>query len=163
MNPVGPDADVAPVLHGVWWGRMLSVPVALLSGAVLALALWLEPVAIGHGTHMQLGLGQCSFLDYVGQPCPMCGATTSFALMAELRPIAAVVNQPFASVLFVLTVGVFGLSVSEVVVPRRRWQRLLAAIEPWETRLALGFLAMMGLSWLWKIAMMSRWFGWAEA
>lgn len=137
--------------------RLISLAITLGAGAVLATAIWLEPSQAGHGTHTQLGLNSCSFLTYSGLPCPMCGATTSFALMAALRPITAVLNQPFASLLFVMTVGAFGVSTAELVQPRRRWTRILDRIEPVEHWLAGAFLGLMGASWLWKIALMEGW------
>ena len=75
--------------------RWVSASLVLGLGVVFALAALLEPSPVGHGTHTQLGLGSCSFLVATGYPCPMCGATTSFALMAHLRPFEALINQPF--------------------------------------------------------------------
>lgn len=134
------------------FSRMSSAALLLGSGAVLGVARWLEPSPLGHGTHLQLGLGQCSFLGAVGVPCPMCGATTSFSLMAHLRPIDALITQPFAVLLFVLTVGVFALSAAEVVAPRARWSRLSRALGPWDPVVGGGFLIAMGLGWAYKIA-----------
>lgn len=133
----------------------MSAALALGTGTVLGLAMWLEPSASGHSTHTQLGLSECSFLTWTGHPCPMCGATTTFALMAHLRPLEAALNQPFAALLFVLTVWVFGISVAEVVQPRSRWTRLLDWIEPVEAWLAAAFLGFMGLSWMYKIWLMA--------
>ncbi len=134
--------------------RVVSAPLALGSGAVLALSAWLEPNPLGHSTHTALGLGQCSFLAISGYPCPMCGMTTSFALFAHLHPIDAVVNQPFSAVMFGITALVFGVSAAEVVAPRERWARLGGRLAPWEATLATGFLIAMGLGWLYKIVMM---------
>jgi len=135
--------------------RLVSVVLAAGSGTVLAIAAWLEPAAEGHGTHLQLGLGQCSFLQLTGQPCPMCGATTTFTLMAHLRPLDALVNQPFAAFLFMLTTGVFALSLSEAVDPRGRWGRVVRRLEPWEGHLATAFLGAMGAGWLYKAWIMA--------
>lgn len=130
--------------------RAVSGAVALGAGAVLALSVWLDPNPVGHGTHLQLGLGQCSFLTWTGHPCPMCGATTSFALMAALRPVEALWNQPFAAVLFLLTLAAFAVSTAEAAWPARRWSRLLTRLEPVEAWLAVAFLALMGAAWAWK-------------
>lgn len=130
--------------------RWMSVAVAVGSGAVLGLAALLEPSPAGHGTHTQLGLGSCSFLSATGVPCPMCGATTSFSLMAHLRPLDAVVNQPFATLLFLLTASVFAVALVEIVDPRDRWQRLYRWVGPREGFLALAFLVFMGLGWAYK-------------
>jgi hypothetical protein len=141
-----------PAAAATW---AVSLVLLVGTGAVLALAMWLEPNPMGHSTHRQLGLSQCSFLAVTGYPCPMCGATTTFTLMAHLRPFTALLTQPFAALLFLMTVGVFGVSAAEVIAPRRRWQRMLTAIEPIEGLLAGAFLAFMGVAWLYKIWMMS--------
>lgn len=135
--------------------RLASVVLALGTGTVLGLAAWLEPSPLGHSTHLQLGLGQCTFLTMTGYPCPMCGMTTTFALMAHFHPIRALFNQPFGVVLFVMTLGTFAVAVSEVVLPRGRWDRFLDRVAPWETILASGFLVAMGLGWIYKIVMMN--------
>lgn len=135
--------------------RLWSALLALGMGAVLVLAALLDPAPAGHGTHTQLGLGTCSFLLATGVPCPMCGATTSFTLMAHLRPLEALVNQPFASLLFMLTAGGFGVALSETIDPRDRWHRLARLAGPREATLALTFLALMTLGWAYKIWLMS--------
>lgn len=135
--------------------RLISVPLALGSGGVLAAARWVDPSPQGHGTHLQLGLRPCSVLAWTGYPCPMCGATTSFALWADLRPLDAFLNQPFAALLFVLCLALLGISTAEIVAPRRRWQRLVAWIEPYEGWAAGGFLLAMALGWGWKVLEMN--------
>ena len=132
------------------WSTVFSAGVVVGSGAVLALAALLVPAGEGHGTHTQLGLGTCTILDLTGMPCPMCGATTTFALMAHLHPLAAVLNQPFAALLFVLTTFAFAIGISELVDPRNRWYRLAAWVEPVEGWLAAGFLCLMGAGWVYK-------------
>jgi hypothetical protein len=138
-----------------WVARLLSLTLVLATGTVIAIALWLEPADQGHGTHRQLGLNGCSFLTASGYPCPMCGATTTFTLWAHLDPIRGIVNQPFASLLFLMTLGTLGLSLVELVDPRDRWRRLLSTLAPYEGRLATAFLAIMGLSWIYKIWLMA--------
>ncbi|MFT4625752.1 MAG: hypothetical protein ACI8PZ_004423 [Myxococcota bacterium] len=134
--------------------RLVSVVLALGTGAVLVTAMWLEPSPAGHGTHLQLGLNPCSFLSATGWPCPMCGATTTFTLMAHLRWVDGLVNQPFAASLFLLTVATFATSAAEVLLPRNRWGRLLARVEPVEGHVAVAFLGAMGLGWLYKAWLM---------
>jgi hypothetical protein len=80
----------------------------------------------------------------------MCGATTTFALSADGRLDEALRNQPFALLLFALTVGVFVLSLAEAMAPRRRLSRLVLWIEPWEVVGAVGFLVAMAGGWAWK-------------
>jgi len=133
--------------------RVLSGVLAVGTGAILGIARWLTPSPLGHGTHTQLGLGQCTFLTLTGYPCPMCGMTTTFALFAHFRWISAFLNQPFGTVLFAMTVGCFAISLAELVQPKDRWARLVAVLEPYESTLASLFLVGMGLGWLYKIAL----------
>lgn len=135
--------------------RAVSAFLALGTGTVLGIAAWLTPSAEGHGTHLQLGLSTCSFLQLTGQPCPMCGATTTFTLMAHLRPIDAFINQPFAAGLFLLTVAVFAVSFVEAIDPRGRWGRITDRLAPYEGLLATLFLGAMGLGWAYKAVLMA--------
>jgi hypothetical protein len=146
--------DVDRWLEKAWVVRLVSAVIAGGSGTVIGLAAWLEPAAEGHGTHLQLGLGTCSFLQLTDVPCPMCGATTTFALMAHLRVGEALINQPFAALLFLLTVAMFAVATSEVVLPRGLWGKLLRPLEPYEGWLALTFLGLMGAGWIYKTVQM---------
>ncbi len=134
--------------------RAASAAVAAGTGAIIALSAWLRPSPLGHATHLQLGLGHCSFLTLTGQPCPMCGMTTTFTHMAHLDPVSAAITQPFGVVLFVMTVAAFAVAVAEVLQPRGRWGRLLARLAPYEGRLAALFLVGLSLGWTYKIAVM---------
>src|SRR5581483_2789888 len=71
--------------------------------AVLAVAHSLHPSERGFGTHEQLGLPPCIFLQLTGIPCPSCGLTTSFAHAAHLHWLASFTTQPFGFVAFCLT------------------------------------------------------------
>lgn len=51
--------------------------------APLIVARLLSPSTIGIGTHTQLGLPACGFLQLFHVPCPACGLTTSFAHLAH--------------------------------------------------------------------------------
>ncbi len=69
-----------------WRIRLGLILILLGLGVVLTLAAWIHPYdAHGRprqrGTHQQLGLNQCSFVQLTGKPCPSCGLTTSFALL----------------------------------------------------------------------------------
>lgn len=135
--------------------RLLSLLLATGIGVVFTLSALLVPSPAGHGTHLQLGLGSCTFLTLTGMPCPMCGATTSFTLMAHLRPLDAFINQPFAASLFLMSAAAFGVAASEVFDPKERWSKILRWIEPRETLFAGLFLAAMGLGWIYKLIEMS--------
>lgn len=137
-----------------WVDRAISAAIGLPSLAVLGAARWVTPSPLGHSTHLQLGLGRCSFLAATGYPCPMCGMTTTFAHMAHLEPVQAVVTQPFGVFLFLGTAGLFAVSVAELVQPRGRWRRIAAWLAPYEAVLSILFLVAMGLGWAYKVAVM---------
>ncbi len=65
----------------------------------LLLAAWLAPSARGHGTHEQLGLAPCGFMERTGMPCPSCGMTTAVAHAADGDILAAFITQPFGALL----------------------------------------------------------------
>ena len=134
--------------------RLISGGLAIGLAAVFGLAALLEPSPVGHGTHTQLGLGGCTFLEITGQPCPMCGATTSWSLLAHFDPIGALINQPFAVLLFFIAAGTFAVAVAEVLDPRGRWGEIARWVEPREGVLAGGFLVLMGLGWAYKMTLM---------
>ena len=141
--------------YGPRFSRLASFAMASGTGAVLGVAAWLQPAAAGHGTHTQLPLlGPCSFLSLTGLPCPMCGMTTTFTLMAHLRPLDALLTQPFGIVLFAATVLLFSVGVAETLAPARRWTRLAVALGPHEGKLLGLFGAGLIAGWFYKIAVM---------
>lgn len=46
---------------------------------MLGIARWLHPDAAGRGTHRQLGLPPCTFVELFQKPCPSCGMTTAWS------------------------------------------------------------------------------------
>lgn len=134
--------------------RLASLVVGLGALGVLGIAKWLDPSASGHSTHLQLGLQPCTFLAVTGWPCPMCGATTTFALLADGHVMKGLWNQPFAAFLFVADAVVAGISLADAIWPRERWRRIGDALRPHEPRLAAAFVIAMILGWIWKIALM---------
>ena len=70
------------------WGL---VGAAVFLGLVFASAAWIDPYdADGRpmrmASHEQLGLPPCRFAQMTHKPCPSCGMTTSFALLAHGDP-----------------------------------------------------------------------------
>ncbi len=70
---------------GSWWSavRRESLLTAVGAAAILVAAGLLTPDSSGHGTHEHLFLLPCIFRWVTGLPCPFCGMTTAFALMAQ--------------------------------------------------------------------------------
>ena len=126
-----------------WVGLAVAVPCV----AVLVMAVWLRPDSRGYDTHTQLGLSACGFMQTTGLPCPTCGMTTSFAYMAEGRPVMAVRTQAFGAVLFVLTAAAGGVGLAQLVTGRNLlgrfrprtwwlWAGLAGGIAGWAIKLA---------------------------
>ena len=124
------------------------------AGFVLGLSSVLEPDPSGVGTHTQLGLSGCIVLSQWGIPCPMCGMTTTFALMSDFQWIAAIQNQPFGVLLYVLTVCAAIISVIELTRSRSLWFRLSKRISGEEVKLVAWFFIFMVISWGYKLVSM---------
>ena len=147
MPATDPDARAAATMRR----RLVGGIVASICALVLGVAWLLSPAADGHGTHMQLGMPVCGWVQAIGMPCPTCGMTTSFALAADGRLADSFVNQPAGALLALATaigllVGVHTAltgSVSHVLLGRlwRGWM--------WWAILAIGLGA-----WGWKIVTM---------
>ena len=69
---------------------------------VLLTARALTPDPSGFGTHTQLGLPACLFLHVTGVPCPACGLTTCFSLLAHGALRAGVACHPMGALGFLL-------------------------------------------------------------
>lgn len=131
--------------------RLLALALFVPVLALLALALWLDPDPAGHGTHVQLGLRECSVLTWTGHPCPMCGMTTSFANMMRLRVVDAAIAQPFGVVLFAITAVTGGVAAAEIARPQGRLNAIFSWLGRYEARLAALFVAGLIGGWLYKL------------
>lgn len=149
-----PSTDGAQAVAFSFGDRIIYVVLLILAGFTLTVARILKPSPAGVGTHEQLGLPPCFFLQFTGIPCPGCGLTTSFAHSARLHFYEAFTTQPFGGILFVLTV----VSIPLLLV--LLWRRI-----PWSTVIyAKGvdygmylLIAACLLSWLYKIAIIKSW------
>lgn len=134
--------------------RIIYIVLVTLAGFTLAIARILKPSPTGLGTHEQLGLPPCFFLQLTGIPCPGCGLTTCFAHSVRLHFYQAFITQPFGLILFALTVA----SIPMFLV-------LLLRRVPWSTLIyAKGadyvmyfLIAACLLSWLYKISVIKGW------
>ncbi len=94
--------------------RIMAALAAGASLAILLVAVWLKPAEAGHGTHEQLGLHPCVWASTIGQPCPTCGMTTSFALAARADFFGSFQTQPLGFMLALCVASAFwiGLHIS---------------------------------------------------
>ena len=119
--------------------RAAQLVIALVCWGILGLSFWLEPAASGIGTHEQLGFAPCGFYVGTGMPCPACGMTTSFSLMAHGRLISAFAAQPAGAVMALL------VSLGAVVLPVMAWRGrslrlLIGRVYPGMWAMSLGVL-----------------------
>ncbi len=107
------DQSVAPnIQRVVWWS------LAVACSAALIVAAFVEPDVRGFGTHTQLGLPPCGFLELTGTPCPGCGLTTAFAHAIRGRFVQAADANAFGLLLFAIVCASIPLG---LMAGWRRW------------------------------------------
>lgn len=151
---VGAITDRVNALPWTLVDRVVGAGMGIPATTVLLIGAWLTPSADGVGTHRQLGMGGCTMLTLTGWPCPMCGMTTSFTLLSHFRPLDALVNQPFAVVLYGLTLAAAAIGLADLVAARGLWRRALAFVQRREDLYAMILLVGMISGWLYKCVRM---------
>lgn len=143
--------------HGKLWVRGGLVGIAIGLAALFAVARWVNPYDEFGGplrmeTHLQIGLPPCTFKQVFGVPCPSCGMTTSFALLAHGDPENSVRANAAGTFLAVVLLGVMPWSLISA------WRgRLLGigSLERAATILVTIFIVLAVLRWLivvaWKL------------
>ncbi len=128
--------------------RMVALIVALGCLGVLGVALSIAPDARGHGTHEQLGMPACRWVESFGLACPTCGMTTSFAHAVRGDLLASFLTQPMGMVLSILTAAalIVGLYVAAT---GSALGGLLGRL--WTPRILWLVAAMTTLAWIYKI------------
>jgi hypothetical protein len=150
MHAVVPPFYVRPDVpaRATVWQRFLAGAMAIAALGVLVMAIRLAPSPSGMGTHTDLGLQECAFLDRTGLPCPSCGMTTSFAYFVRGNWLASGYVQPMGLAL-ALIVGISVWICGYIAISGRPAHRLLRAVPG-----LLVVLPMLGLAitgWAWKI------------
>lgn len=84
--------------------RLQALQVFIVAAGVLVLAVAMTPDSRGFGTHQHLLLPPCIFRTITHAPCPFCGLTTGFTLMARGRVVEAAGCNLMAPPAFAVTV-----------------------------------------------------------
>jgi hypothetical protein len=128
--------------------RLGLVLLAVLLAGVFALALHLDPYKDGRvwydGTHRQLGLPPCTFKDWTKLPCPTCGMSSSFALLARGDVVRSLKANAAGTVLAVGFLLAIPWSVISAV--RGRWL-FVRSIEWTLVRLIVALMVLMFVRW----------------
>jgi len=139
-----------------WPNRLTALVLFVPCAVVLCVAAWLTPDGAGHGTHTQLGLSACGFVERTGMPCATCGMTTSFAHAADGNLIGAFVTQPAGATLAVI-MAMVGLVSGYAMVTG---VSLLPAFQlAWRPRVIVLFGVLVMGAWLYKIVTFEGYFG----
>lgn len=116
---------------------------------VLSLARWVNPSPTGMGTHLQLGMATCGFLDRTGLPCGTCGMTTSFAHFARGQVVASFLAQPLGCFLALTAAAAVWVAGHAAVTARPAYRVLRRLPAGW---VAGGVLTTFVAAWAWKMA-----------
>lgn len=129
-----------------------EVPQIFLVLLVLGLSLWLNPDRRQYGTHEQLGLSPCPVMERFGVPCPSCGLTTSFTLMARGRILQSFDAHYCGPFVFLGAIAYGGLMVTFLIKRKRPiiyW--------PWWVPVGLLGTALFGYLICWLIRLGRYW------
>lgn len=129
--------------------KLVAMGLLVTACAVLAVAGWLEPAARGYGTHMQLGLPPCAFLQLTHLPCPSCGLTTCFAWAIRLNFRNALRANPFGILAFLGTVSLIPISIF-LLWRRISFRRITESAH--FSKAIYAATALYFLSWIFKLA-----------
>ena len=129
-------------------GRFLAMGVALACLLVLIVACGLSPSNDGFGTHQQLGMAPCGFLQRTNLPCPACGMTTSFSWFARGNLAASFYVQPMGMVLAAIC-GWCVWGAGYVAITGRPVYRVLSVVP--EKIYLFPLLALAIAAWGWKM------------
>lgn len=115
---------------------------------VFSLSFYLTPEAAGVGTHTQLGLPPCGVYELFHKPCPSCGMTTAFALLARGRVWEAVKVQPAGVAVFAAALWLW-LYMPIAFLKRRPFDHLFELKPILVT--VVGLMVLILAVWAWRL------------
>ncbi len=87
--------------------RIISFGIVFGLFFVYMVSFMVSPSHEGIGTHVKFFLPPCTLYKLTGLPCPFCGATTSFSLLAKGEFLKGFKANLFAGLLFISGILVF--------------------------------------------------------
>lgn len=147
-------------LGAPWWVRLTLLGVAAGMISLFAVGAMLHPYEADgtpktHGTHRQLGLPPCSFYALTGMPCPSCGFTTAFSLVAHGDLTGAMRVNSVGTLLALYCLAVIPWALFSVW-RRRLW--LVRSLEHWALVSLSVFVPLMLVRWI-VLIVGNRWSG----
>ena len=137
------------------WQRLHSHERAILAlvaaGLLLLFAVGrlLTPDPRGVGTHEQIGLPPCATNLLFHIPCPFCGMTTAFSLMAHGEWAAAIKTQPAGALLALVAAASFVATAAAAVSGRGLPPELVARVSRWAWKIVIVIVL---VAWVYKLA-----------
>ena len=139
----------------IWPFRLIFLPghrratpdqlsILILGAFALIVPVFLWPASSLVGTHTQLFLPPCFFYRLISVPCPTCGMTTSFSLVAHGHPVRAFLAHPLGILLYSYTAGLTLLMAGATLCRRAVHVAMHASL------LQIGLV--FGLTWALKLA-----------
>ncbi|MGD9688744.1 MAG: DUF2752 domain-containing protein [Phycisphaerales bacterium] len=129
--------------------RALALFLALACLSLLALGARLTPSPSGHGTHHQLGLPACGWVQLINVPCPTCGMTTAVSHAAHGDLLNSARTQPFGFLFALAAAAAFWVALHAALTGARTHALFAFLLRP----PSLCILAALWIgSWVYKIA-----------
>jgi hypothetical protein len=129
----------------------ISFKLLVVAGAcwVLMTAMNVVPDQRGYGTHEDLGMEPCGYLERNGHPCATCGMTTAFSHTVRLQLPRAFLASPAGMLLCLLTIAVPAWVIHSLLTGESALRFLLW---PYGRLLPVVLFLLIIASWLYKIA-----------
>ncbi|MFT7618681.1 MAG: hypothetical protein ACI97A_002328 [Planctomycetota bacterium] len=111
-------------------------------------AFQVEPDERGFGSHEQLGMEPCAYLEMHGHPCPSCGMTTSFAHTVRFQIPSALAANPAGTIMCLICLVLPGILVHSMLTGQPVARLFIGKWRGYWIFYAVGIL---GASWTYKI------------